>query len=211
MLTRLTPPAARTAWPLGLLLLAACLWPRDANAAALTALSTSLGLGAALLALLSTQAGASTAALAAVVVLLLLTLHGAQLRRIVAGPRALPHAPMEQALLAMARDRFVTLQSAWDRADVEALRALTTDGMLDELLAELPQRGPGPNRTDVLSLEARLLAHDRLGALELASVEFSGIVRESPERSATPFREIWMLARDAGEQDWRLARQQALL
>ncbi|MBX3604265.1 MAG: Tim44 domain-containing protein [Piscinibacter sp.] len=130
------------------------------------------------------------------------------MRRVREAPRA---ATGEQALLAMARDRFVALQAAWDQADVEALRALTTDGMLDELLAQLPERGDGPNRTDVLALEARLLAHDRLGAIELASFEFSGVVRESPERCATPFREIWMLARDAGEQDWRLARQQALL
>ncbi|MCW5666028.1 MAG: Tim44 domain-containing protein [Piscinibacter sp.] len=111
----------------------------------------------------------------------------------------------------MARERFVALQAAWDRGDVEALRALTTDGMLDELLDQLPERGPGPNRTDVLSLEARLLAHEKLDALEFASVEFSGMVREGPGRHAAPFREIWMLARSAGEPDWRLARQQALL
>ena len=197
-------PPARAAWATGLALLAACLWPRDANAAALTVLSTSMGLGGALLAMSATRAGASSLLLATLAVLLLATLGRAPWRRAAA-------RPAEQALLAMARDRFVTLQSAWDRGDVDALRALTTDGMLDELLAQLPQRGPGPNRTDVLSLEARLLAHERLGALELASIEFSGIVREAPERHAAPFREIWMLARDGSEQDWRLARQQALL
>lgn len=204
---RLAP--ARAAWPLGLALLAVCLWPRDANAAALTALSTSLGLGAALLTMSTTRAGASSLALAAVALLLLATFGRISWRRML--PRQAAPLPAEQALLAMARDRFVALQSAWDRGDVDALRALTTHGMLDELLAQLPQRGPGPNRTDVLSLEARLLAHDRLGALELASIEFSGIVREAPDRGAAPFREIWMLARDGGEQDWRLARQQALL
>jgi hypothetical protein len=201
---------ARAAVPLGLALLAACLWPRDAHAAALTALSTSIGLGATLLAMLSMRAGASTLALAAVAMLLLVAFGGVRWRR--PARRAHAAAPAaDDALLAMARDRFVTLQRAWDQGDVDALRALTTEVMLGELLAQLPERGPGPNRTDVLSLEARLLAHDRLGALELASIEFSGIVRESPERSATPFREIWMLARDGGEQDWRLARQQALL
>lgn len=208
MLSRSRP--ARAAVPLGLALLAACLWPRDAHAAALTALGTSLGLGAALLAMLSARAGASTLALATVAVLLLVAFGGMPWRRPAHRVRAAVPA-QDEALLAMARDRFVTLQRAWDQGDVDALRALTTDVMLDELLAQLPERGPGPNRTDVLSLEARLLAHDRLGALELASIEFSGIVREAPERSATPFREIWMLARDGGEQDWRLARQQALL
>jgi Tim44-like domain len=174
----------------------------------LTALGTSLGIGGALLAVLTARAAAASAAVTAVALLLLYA--AGRVRWPVSRRRPAALAP-DDALLAMARDRFVTLQRAWDRGDVDALRALTTEVMLDELLAQLPERGPGPNRTDVLSLEARLLAHDRLGALELASIEFSGIVRESPERSATPFREIWMLARDGGEQDWRLARQQALL
>jgi hypothetical protein len=115
-------------------------------------------------------------------------------------------------LLAAARAQFVQLQAAWDRGDVAALGELTTAEMLAELLAELPARGPGPNRTDVLSLEARVLALEQLGPLELASIEFSGMVCESAEQGAVPFREVWMLARsqqDAG--NWRLARQQALL
>lgn len=172
------------------------------------AVGSSLGVGASLIALATARLGASPLALAMLAPVVLATVGWSRRRP---GRGANDAARAEQALLAMARDRFVTLQSAWDRGDVDALRALTTAGMLDDLLAQLPQRGPGPNRTDVLSLEARLLAHDRMGALELASIEFSGIVRESPERNATPFREIWMLTRGADEQDWRLARQQALL
>ncbi|WP_240668511.1 Tim44 domain-containing protein [Piscinibacter defluvii] len=201
------PGARRALRPLALLLAAGLAVPA-AKASALTALSTSLGLGAALASLTALRGGASPLALAGVGALVVASLVWAQ-RRGGVGPSS-PHAA-EQALLAMARERFVALQAAWDRGDVEALRALTTDGMLDELLDQLPERGPGPNRTDVLSLEARLLAHEKLDALEFASVEFSGMVREGPGRHAAPFREIWMLARSAGEPDWRLARQQALL
>ncbi len=200
------PGARRAVRPL-VLLLAAGLHVPAAKASALTALSTSLGLGSALVSLTALRGGASPIALAGVGALVFASLVWAQRR---GGNRAKPRAA-EQALLAMARERFVVLQAAWDRGDVEALRALTTDGMLDELLDQLPERGPGPNRTDVLSLEARLLAHERLDGLEFASVEFSGLVREGPGRHAAPFREIWMLARSAGEPDWRLARQQALL
>ena len=84
--------------------------------------------------------------------------------------------------------------------------------MFDELIAQLPERGPAPNRTDVLALEAHLISHEAVGPLELASIEFSGMVRESAEHGAVPFREVWMLARQQPEQ--RLApgaRQQALL
>ncbi len=117
-----------------------------------------------------------------------------------------------QAVLAAARVCFVDLQAAWDAGDVEALRVHTTAEMLAELLQELPMRGPGPNRTDVVTLDAALLGLERVGTRSLASVEFSGMIRESRERGAMPFKEVWMLTREEGESPaWRLARQQALL
>lgn len=203
-----SPLARRAAGPLALGLLLACLWPRDAQAAALTALSTSLGLGAALVSLVALRGGATPLLVLVGTLALGSMLWLQHRRRLPAGP--VPRVG-EQALLAMARERFVALQAAWDRGDIDTLRRLTTDGMLGELLDQLPERGPGPNHTDVLSLDVRLLGHDRLGGLELASVEFSGVVREGPDRGAAPFREIWMLARRPGDADWRLARQQALL
>jgi hypothetical protein len=213
----------------GALLLAA-LWalPREASATALTGLSTSFGLAGSLLAVLAMQGGspAHAAALLGAAVLLLLLLLGAMRSR-TALARLVPHwrqpragRPMlaravrndaERALLGAARAQFLDLQSAWDRADLDALRRLTTEAMFDELSAQLPQRGGDPNRTDVLSLEAHLISHEAVGPLELASIEFSGMVRESAELGAMPFREVWMLARQQPESGWRLARQQALL
>jgi len=133
-----------------------------------------------------------------------------------AGPVVKPHAgvPANPALLVTAQERFRRLQSAWDRADVATLRELTTPSMFSELVALLPQCGDGePNRTDVLALEAHLLAHERIGPLELASIEFSGVIREGGDVAAMPFREVWMLTRSATDaaDGWRLARQQALL
>lgn len=116
----------------------------------------------------------------------------------------------ERALLRAAREQFLRLQSAWDAADLDALRRLTTEDMFEELAAELPARGHEPNRTEVLALEAHLIAFEAVGPLELASIEFSGVVRESARRGPAPFREVWMLASSSGE-DWRLARQQALM
>ncbi|HEX7438067.1 MAG TPA: hypothetical protein VF308_15285, partial [Caldimonas sp.] len=95
-----------------------------------------------------------------------------------------------QAVLAAARVCFVDLQAAWDAGDVEALRVHTTAEMLAELLQGLPLRGPGPNRTDVVTLDAALLGLERVGTRYLASVEFSGMIRESRERGAMPFKEV---------------------
>ena len=92
------------------------------------------------------------------------------------------------------------------------MRAHTTAEMLDELLQELPKRGSEANRTDILTLQAALLVLEPVGARLLASVEFSGMIRESMDDGAKPFREVWMLTcLDDAEPQWRLALQQALM
>ena len=114
-------------------------------------------------------------------------------------------------VLEAARSRFIHLQAAWDDADVPALGTLTTPDMLEQLLPVLSVRGEGPNRTEVITLHAELLGVEEVGGGYLASVEFSGLIRESAERGAVPFRELWMLASASeGAQSWRLARQQTL-
>jgi predicted lipid-binding transport protein (Tim44 family) len=120
--------------------------------------------------------------------------------------------------LRVARLSFVRLQAAWDAADLQALAALTTGPLAAELREELEARPPGPNRTEVLTLDARLLAMEELNGACIASVEFSGLIRERLDAGAAPFRELWMLARlnaahaagAAAVPGWRLARVQAL-
>ncbi|MFY9513325.1 MAG: Tim44-like domain-containing protein [Rubrivivax sp.] len=133
-------------------------------------------------------------------------------RRVSAKRRAGVHAPEVEAFLHVARQSFVKLQAAWDAADLRALSALTTESLLAELQDQLAARGPGPNRTEVLQLDARLLGIEELQEAFVASVEFSGLIRERlDDHGAAPFRELWMLAKlKAADRDWRLARVQAL-
>ncbi|MEO8524485.1 MAG: Tim44-like domain-containing protein [Caldimonas sp.] len=125
---------------------------------------------------------------------------------------AIPAGLDGEQVLAAARGRFMGLQAAWDAGDVPTLQNLTTPEMLEELLHVLTARGTGTSRTDVITLHAELLGLEELSAAYLASVEFSGLIRESAEQGAVPFRELWMLAcTKDGAPSWRLARQQALL
>jgi len=126
---------------------------------------------------------------------------------------AIPQGLDGEQVLAAARGRFIRLQAAWDAADISALRSLTTPEMLEELLHVLTARESRTSRTDVISLHAELLGLEELGAAYLASIEFSGLIRESAEAGEVPFRELWMLAGTKGDEvpSWRLARQQALL
>ena len=123
-------------------------------------------------------------------------------------PPGLALAPLLHEL----RAGFVLLQAAWDAGDVNALRALVTTNMFDQLCETWPGGCACGNRTDVVTLHAELLGFEELGDSQLVTVEYSGLIRESDQQGAAPFRELWMLARTGpGERRWKLARQQALL
>jgi predicted lipid-binding transport protein (Tim44 family) len=116
-----------------------------------------------------------------------------------------------EEVLRVARQSFVELQAAWDRADLRTLGQLTTEPLLEDLRLQLEQRGPGPNRTEVLRLDARLLGIEDLHEAFVASVEFSGVIRERLDAGACPFRELWLLANvKAAGRGWQLARVQSL-
>lgn len=116
-----------------------------------------------------------------------------------------------EAFLLVARQSFVQLQAAWDRADLGALGQLTTEPLLQELRDQLEARGAAPNCTEVLALDARLLSLEELREAYVASVEFSGLIREQFDQGAAPFRELWLLANfKAADRGWRLARVQSL-
>lgn len=136
-----------------------------------------------------------------------------RLRRIASGRRR-PSAPSPwdvDAFLDVARRSFVCVQQAWDRADLAALSAFATEPLFEELRTQLAERGPLPNHTEVIRIEAKLLAVEDLREAQVASVEFSGLIREQQGARPMPFRELWMLARLQGaEPGWRVARVQAL-
>ena len=129
-------------------------------------------------------------------------------------PAAAPQRPGAedlQAFLQVARDSFVQMQAAWDRADLPALGLMATDALMDDLREQLALRGPGPNCTEVLELQARLLALDEMKEAFVASVEFSGLIREQRDDRAAPFKELWLLANvKAANRGWQLARVQSL-
>ena len=120
-----------------------------------------------------------------------------------------------QGFLRAAKSNFVTLQAAWDKSDVPSLRAMMTDGMLGEIRAQLAEReahtGGPSNHTDVVMIDASLLGIEDLGEAYMASVEFSGMIREDPSAGPQPFREVWNMTKPkSGSSGWLVAGVQAL-
>ena len=104
-----------------------------------------------------------------------------------------------------AKQNFVLLQAAWDRADVATLGGMMTDPMLTEIQQQLAAREAGPHRTAVVSLEARLLGIEETDADYIASVEFSGVIQENVGAEAETFEEVWNMTKSKSAGGWVLA------
>jgi predicted lipid-binding transport protein (Tim44 family) len=119
-----------------------------------------------------------------------------------------------EGFLRACKNNFVQLQAAWDAADIVQLRALMTDDMLHEIQQQLVERDAvsqgQPNVTEVVSLEANLLGIEELPEEYMASVEFSGMIKEDPRQDATPFREVWNIIKSKQRGGWVVAGVQAL-
>ena len=118
------------------------------------------------------------------------------------------------AFLSASKANVISLQDAWDRADVPRLRAMMTDDMLAQIQTQLAERerlsGSADSKTEVVMVEARLLGMEDLGEGHMANVEFSGLMREDGA-GPSPFREIWSIARaKTGPAGWLVAGVQAL-
>ncbi|MGS0741947.1 Tim44 domain-containing protein [Glaciimonas sp. GG7] len=105
-----------------------------------------------------------------------------------------------------AKTYFIRLQAAWDKADINDIREFTTPEMYAELRMQIQERGASANNTDVVQLDGELMGIETVGNDHLASVKFSGLIKEAPDASAEPFTEVWNLSKPVdGHGGWILA------
>ena len=129
---------------------------------------------------------------------------------------ALPMGFDAEGFIEASKGNFVTLQNAWDRSDVACLRAMMTDGMLEQIQGQLAERekvtgSAAASSTEVVMLDAHLVGVEEQGDNYMASVEFSGLLREDPSAGPNPFRELWSITRPkSAEGGWLVAGVQAL-
>jgi predicted lipid-binding transport protein (Tim44 family) len=128
-----------------------------------------------------------------------------------ATPLALPAGFDAEGFLRTAKVCFIRMQAAYDAGNLQDLREFTSPEMFAELKLEIEERRGAANQTDVTTLDSQLLAVQRVGTDELASVRFSGMIREQIDAPAEPFDEVWNFARPStGEGGWVLAGIQQL-
>jgi predicted lipid-binding transport protein (Tim44 family) len=111
------------------------------------------------------------------------------------------------AFLEGAKTHFIRLQAAWDQADFRDIREYTTPQLFAELQRERQRLGSEPQYTEVVTLDAEISSVRRDGDQAVASILFSGLIREEQSATADPFREIWHVQHDwdRGDGDWHIA------
>ncbi len=105
-----------------------------------------------------------------------------------------------------AKKSFLALQGANDRGNLSGIRELVTDGMYEQLKADVDERRGARQHTDVVSLDANLLELVNESGMYWASIRFSGLIREEAGQAPQAFEEIWNLQKpEAGGAGWMLA------
>jgi len=119
--------------------------------------------------------------------------------------------------LTAAKAHFINLQAAWDKADIAKLSSMMTTEMMTEIRAQIAERDAASpagtvHHTEVVSIEANLMGIEEVTATSqyMASVEFSGVIREELGLAPTPFREVWNLTKPLAGGGWLVAGIQAL-
>ena len=110
-----------------------------------------------------------------------------------------------------AKVQFVRLQAAFDAGDLNDLREFTAPEMFAELKMQIDERKGAKNVTDVVKLDAELLGIESGSVDHMASVRFSGLMRDGDTAPAQPFDEVWNLTKPTdGGGGWVLAGIQQL-
>ncbi len=114
-------------------------------------------------------------------------------------PKATPVAiPGFEAapFLRVAKTSFIRLQAANDAGDLDDIRDFTTPEMFAEIAMQVRERGEVPQKTEVVSLDASLVEAVIEGDYAIASVRFTGLVREAANANPEPFDEVWHVRQD---------------
>jgi predicted lipid-binding transport protein (Tim44 family) len=105
-----------------------------------------------------------------------------------------------------AKVHFIRMQAASDEKNLADIREFTTPEAFAEIKMQLDEEKGAVSKTDVVNLDSVLLGIETGPVDYLASVRFSGSMRENNAAQATPFEEIWNLSKPvAGRGGWLLA------
>jgi len=121
-----------------------------------------------------------------------------------------PNIPADfkvEPFLRNAKASFMRLQTAHDQGDINEIRDYTTPEMLAEISEQIKERGSAQQKTEVMFIDANLLEVETSNDVAVASVRFTGQLRDGPDGEPEAFDEIWHVQKDLKDPNatWLLA------
>ncbi|OCH98794.1 hypothetical protein A8135_10860 [Legionella jamestowniensis] len=107
----------------------------------------------------------------------------------------------EEEFLRDAKVKFIRLQTAYDQKNLQDLQDFTAPEVFAEIKMQLDERGDEPNKTEVVNLSAQLLDVSEQGDSTIASVRFTGSIKENDDL-VSDLDEIWHFRKFYGTSTW---------
>lgn len=101
-----------------------------------------------------------------------------------------------EGFLRQAKISFIRLQAANDAKDLRDIRDYTTPELYAELAMQMQERTEAVQKTEVMNLEAQMLEVVVEDNRAIASVRFTGLVREDDFNPPVSIDEIWHVTKE---------------
>ena len=105
----------------------------------------------------------------------------------------------DEPFLRQAKANFLRLQDANDKGDINDIREFTTPEMFAEVSLQIQERGGKAQHTEVVTLNAEMVEVASEGDHVIASVRFSGLIREEEGANPESFNEIWHIQKSTSQ------------
>jgi predicted lipid-binding transport protein (Tim44 family) len=101
----------------------------------------------------------------------------------------------------VAKTSFIRLQAANDAKDLDDIRDFTTPEVFAEISMQIRERGDEPQKTEVVMVDARVIETVVEDDYAIASVRFTGLIRENGAANPEPFDETWHVRKNLRERN----------
>ncbi len=108
----------------------------------------------------------------------------------------------ETSFLRFAKATFIRLQAAYDTKNMHDLREFASPEIIGEIQMQWQERGNAANETEVISIDAVLQDVTQESDATIATVLFSGSVREEAGGQPVAIKEAWHFSENVSDARW---------
>jgi predicted lipid-binding transport protein (Tim44 family) len=107
----------------------------------------------------------------------------------------------------VAKTSFIRMQAANDAGDLDDIRDFTTPELYAEIAMQLRERSDGKQKTEVVSLDAKVIEAVVEDDYAIASVRFWGLTRDEAGANPESFDEVWHVRKNLKDRkgSWLIA------